>query len=188
MDFTSKTEEKILCIWAKVILIVGIIEGACALFAGIVIATNEESLLYFVLSIVVAALLTIPFILIWAAVRVLAKISLNLSDTNSTINRLSTIVETNLKKKSESIQHMDVNIRPNNISKTSTKQTVQENKSGKKNFTLASVLDVLDKINKKGGSEADKLCRLMEMRDEGAISDEMYDAILQKISDLPDVS
>ena len=182
MDLTSKTEEKILCIWAKVILIVGIIEGVCALIVGIVFAVNEESFLYFVLSIVVAALLTIPFILMWAMVRVLAKMSLNLLDTNSTIYRLSTIVETNLKKKTDDIQHTDTNNGPNSNPKTSSKQTVQENKSEKKQVPLASALIVLDEINKKGGGEADKLCRLMEMRDDGTISDEIYDAVLQKIS------
>jgi hypothetical protein len=183
MDLTSKTEEKILCIWAKVILIVGIIEGACALIIGIVYAINEESFLYFVLSIVVAALLAIPFILMWATVRVLAKMSLNSSNTDSTIYRLTTIVETYFKKKTDSIQHTDVNSRPNNNPKISSKQTtVQNNKSEKTQVPLASVLNIVDEINKQGGGEADKLCRLMEMRDDGTISDEIYDAVLQKIS------
>lgn len=37
-------------------------------------------------------------------------------------------------------------------------------------------------VIKKGEGEVDKLCRLMEMRDDGTISDEIYDAVLQKIS------
>ena len=35
-------------------------------------------------------------------------------------------------------------------------------------------------VIKKGEGEVDKLCRLMEMRDDGTISDEIYDAVLQK--------
>lgn len=179
MDLTSKTEEKVLYMWAKVILIVGIIEGICALIIGIVFAVNEESFLPFVLSTVGGALLTIPFFLMWAAVRVLAKISLNLLDTNATIYRLSTIVETNIKKETENIPHPDVNSRPNNNLETLSKQTIQENKPEKKHVPLASVLD---EINKMDGNVTEKLCRLMEMRDDGTISDEIYDAALQKIS------
>ena len=185
MDLSSKREEKVLCVWAKVILLVGIIEGVCALIIGIVLAVNEESFLYFILSIVVATLLTIPFILMWASVRVLAKMSLNLLDTNSTIYniyKLLTIVEANLKRNTESIQHTVVSSRPNNKTETASKQTVQNNKQGETNVPLVSVLIVLDEINKKEGSQADKLCRLMEMRDDGTISDEIYDAVLQKIS------
>ena len=182
MDLTSKTEEKILCVWAKIILAVGIIEAICVFIVGIYFAINEESFLYFILSIIVAALLSVPFILMWAMVRVIAKMSLNLSDTNFTIYRLTTIVETNFKKKTESMQRIEVSSTSSNTTKTSTKQATQDAKQEKKNVPLASVLIIMDEINKKGGSEADKLCRLMEMRDDGTISDEIYDAVLQKIN------
>ena len=171
-----------MCIWAKVILVVGIIIGVCALITGtivgFVIADDEETLLFIIPSIIVSSLITIPSILMWATVRLLAKMSLNLSDTNSAIIKMSTIVETNLKKKIESKQPTDVNSKTNSKPITPSKQTVQENKPK----PMESVLIVLDEINKKGGSETDKLCRLMEMRDDGKISDEMYDAVLSKIS------
>ena len=182
MDLTSNTEERILCAWAKVILIVGIIVGVCALIAGIVFSIEGETFLYFFLSIIAAALLVAPFILLWAMVRVIAKISLNITDTKGAIYLLSNKVETSLKRDTEKSFHPIANDKTSNTNLSPKTKAQRETPSPKTTVPLVSVLTILDELNKKGGSEADKLCYLMELRDEGRITQEIYDTVIEKIS------
>lgn len=191
LDLVSDTEERILCAWAKAILVVGIIEGVISVILGVVYAVSEESFLFFLLAVAVGAFLFVPFLLVWAMMRVVAKMSLNLSASNSAISRLAAIVSGSTEKRAEAARPSSTVIE--NVVKPATearkeKHAVMENnsiaaKKEKTSFDVEKhVQSVLDELNKISGSEADKLCRLMEMRDDGKISEEVYDIIITRIS------
>lgn len=191
LDLVSDTEERILCAWAKAILVVGIIEGVISVILGVVYAVNEESFLFFLLAVAVGALLFVPFLLVWAMMRVIAKMSLNLSASNSAISRLATIVSGGTEKRTETVRPSSTVtekvVKPATKEKTEKpvvmeKSTISE-KKGKPSIDMERyVQSALDELNKIGGSEANKLCCLMEMRDEGKISEEVYDIVIARIS------
>lgn len=191
IDLVSDIEERILCTWAKVILVVGIIEGVIAVILGIVYAVSEESFLFFLLAVAVGALLFVPFLLVWAMMRVIAKMSLNLSASNSAISRLATIVSSDSKKKTETARPSSAVtenvIKPANEAKRENPAITEKKpivaKKEKPSIDVEKyVQSALDELNKIGGSEADKLCRLMEMRDDGTIPTEVYDIVITRIS------
>lgn len=191
IDLVSNTEEKILCAWAKAVLVVGIIEGILAVVLGIVYAISEESFLFFLLAVAVGALLFVPFLLVWAMMRVIAKMSLNLSASNSAISRLATIVSSGSEKRTENARPTSAMaenvIKPANEAKkenpTATEKKPTVAKKEKPSIDVEKqVQSALDEVNKTVGSEADKLCRLMEMRDDGTIPEEVYDIAITRIS------
>ena len=190
LDLVSDTEERILCAWAKAILIVGIIDGVIAVILGIVYAVSEESFLFFLLAVVVGALLFVPFLLVWAMMRVIAKMSLNLSASNSAIIRLATVVSSDSGKKAENARPSSATIE--NVIKPAAEAKKEKPAVTEKKAIVAKMekpsIDVekcvqsaLDELNKIGGSEADKLCRLMEMRDDETIPAEVYDIVMTRI-------
>lgn len=191
LDLVSDTEERILCAWAKAILVVGIIEGLISVILGIVYAVSEESFLFFLLAVAVGALLFVPFLLVWAMMRVVAKMSLNLSASNSAISRLSAIVSGSTEKRTEAARPSSTVIenvvKPATEAKKEKPAVIEKNHIATKKETPSIdveryVKSALDELNKISGSEADKLCCLMEMRDEGKISEEVYDIVITRIS------
>lgn len=191
LDLVSDTEERILCAWAKAILVVGIIEGIISVILGIVYAVSEESFLFFLLAVAVGALLFVPFLLVWAMMRVVAKMSLNLSASNSAISRLATIVSGGTEKRPETVRPSSTLtenvVKPATEAKKEKPAVIEKNHIAAKKETPSIdveryVKSALDELNKISGSEADKLCRLMEMRDDGKISEEVYDIIITRIS------
>lgn len=191
IDLASDIEERILCAWAKAILVVGIIEGIISVILGIVYAVSEETFLYFLLAVAVGALLFVPFLLVWAMMRVIAKMSLNLSANNSAISRLATIVSGGSGKKTEtarpSLALTENDDKPATKAKKEKPAVIEKNpivvNKEKPSINVEKyVQSALDELNKNGGSEVDKLCRLMEMRDDGKISKEVYDIVITRIS------
>ena len=192
LDLVSDTEERILCAWAKAILVVGIIEYAISVILGIVYAVSAESFLFFLLAVAVGALLFVPFLLMWAMMRVIAKMSLNLSSSNSAISRLATIVSNGSGKKTEtarpSLTITENDVKPATEAKkempavTEKKSIVAKKERPSNDDVEKYVQSALDELNKIGGSEVDKLCRLMEMKDDGKISEEVYDIVITRIS------
>ena len=172
------SEESVLKIYANVLFYVGVVCSAIIIIAGIILAVNvaqdvndsHDATLWFILvfiaSIILAALLFVPFLLEWAFVHVYAKMSGNISSTNDMVRMiLRNVEEMNTKPETKQpVQNKTTTI-------VNKQEPVHQKEYKQDTMTEVAIMEELAK----GDSQADKLCKLMELRDEGMISQETYD-------------
>ena len=183
MKIKEGTEEKVLRIYANIIFYVGIVYSVIAFIIGMIYTVKiaEELdmtiiiLVGLLASLIIAALVFVPFLIIWAFIIVYAKMSSNIVSTNENVKKICNIAEI-LKK--ESIVQTPIQ----NKSTPSTKRQDYVNKNTSQQDIMSDAeTAILDELAKKGVSQAEKLCELMEMKDDGIISQETYEKLSSKI-------
>ena len=177
MKMKEGSEESVLKVYANVLFYVGVVCSVIIIIAGIILAAilaqdandSHDATLWFILvfivSIILAALLLIPFMLEWAFVHVYAKMSGNISSTNDMVRMILRNME-EMKKKPETKQPVQ--------NKTTTivnkQEPVHEKEHKQDKMTEAAIMEELVKVD----SQAAKLCKLMELRDDEMITQETY--------------
>lgn len=175
-------EETVLCTYAKAVYTIGIVITVLQLIGCIVWATTIDAFWPVLLGIVSAALLFTPFLMEWALARILAKMSTNLAALTASIERQSSTLPKGNHTAESTKPVTKTTPMPATIPAEKPKATPQRQQTIRKAaMTEEEMAAIVADLEKTCSSFVEKMCRLMEMRDEGQITAAEYDTLLERL-------
>lgn len=175
-------EETVLCTYAKAVYFIGIVITFLQLIGCIVWATTIDAFWPVLLGIASAALLFTPFLMEWALARILAKISTNIATMSANIERQSATLPKGNHTTEFTQPVTKATSKPAAIPTEKPKATPQRQQTERKAaMTEEEKAAILADLARTCSSLVEKMCRLMEMRDEGQITAAEYDTLLERL-------